>query len=275
MQNPIRPARLDRPCRRRRHPGDRVRHGEHVAVRHDRCQRGCGDRRGQRAASPPPPLVTPVPLPPDQPGPNGGVVVRWFVGLGAGGQPQQIAAEQAFVQAFNDRPPRRTRSTSRWRSTTTTSAASLLKTQIAAGNAPDIIGPVGVEGLNIFRDQLLDLSPLIAKSGFDTSKYDPALVDFFKLGEGGATIGVPFATYPSYALVQQEAVRRGQASASRRPRSATCTRASPGTWTRVRTLGMKLTVDKNGNDATQRRLRSHEGRPVGLRHAVRGQQPAC
>src|SRR3954451_1172410 len=49
----------------------------------------------------PAPALTPAPIDTDQPGPNGGVVIRWFVGLGAGGQPQQFAAEQAFVDKFN------------------------------------------------------------------------------------------------------------------------------------------------------------------------------
>jgi multiple sugar transport system substrate-binding protein len=48
-----------------------------------------------------PPALTPAPIDTEQPGPNGGVVVRWFVGLGAGGQPQQFAAEHAFVDKFN------------------------------------------------------------------------------------------------------------------------------------------------------------------------------
>jgi multiple sugar transport system substrate-binding protein len=110
----------------------------------------------------------------DQPGPSGGaVVVRWFVGLGAGGQPQQFAAEQAFVQKFNDSPEAKDKVYISLEIYNNNVAASLLATQIAAGNAPDIIGPVGVEGLNIFRDQLLDLAPLIT-SGPDTSKYDPA-----------------------------------------------------------------------------------------------------
>src|SRR5690242_2862168 len=35
------------------------------------------------------------------PGPNGGTVVRWFIGLGAGTQPAQIGPEQAFITAYN------------------------------------------------------------------------------------------------------------------------------------------------------------------------------
>ncbi len=201
-------------------------------------------------ASPtPPPAVTPVPLPADQPGPNGGVVVRWFVGLGAGGQPQQFAAEQAFVQKFNDSPEAKDKVYISLEIYNNNVAASLLATQIAAGNPPDIIGPVGVEGLNIFRDQLLDLQPLITKSGFDTSKYDPALVDFFKLGEGGATIGVPFATYPSMLWYNTKLFKEAKLPLPP-TKVGDLYEGKPWDMDAVRTLGMKLTVDSNGNDAT-------------------------
>ncbi|HUP82709.1 MAG TPA: sugar ABC transporter substrate-binding protein, partial [Candidatus Limnocylindria bacterium] len=58
----------------------------------------------------PEPTATPAPTPistfdpgvaRDQPGPNGGTVVRWFIGLGAGTQPSQIDAEKAYVEAYN------------------------------------------------------------------------------------------------------------------------------------------------------------------------------
>ncbi|HTC85791.1 MAG TPA: hypothetical protein VK656_03760, partial [Candidatus Acidoferrum sp.] len=140
-------------------------------------------------------MVTPAPLPPSGPGPNGGTVVRWFVGLGAGGQPQQLAAESKFVNDFNNSQKDVYISLEIYDNKV---AANILKTQIAAGNAPDIIGPVGVEGLNLFRDQLLDLAPLIAKTNYSVPGVDPKLVDFFKMGENNATIGVPFATYPSF-----------------------------------------------------------------------------
>ena len=45
------------------------------------------------ATATPPPAVTPPPIQADAPGPNGGVVISWFVGLGAGAQPQQLQAE--------------------------------------------------------------------------------------------------------------------------------------------------------------------------------------
>ena len=48
------------------------------------------------------PAITAPPIDTTAPGPNGGVVVRWFVGLGAGGQPQQLQAEAEFVNTFNN-----------------------------------------------------------------------------------------------------------------------------------------------------------------------------
>jgi multiple sugar transport system substrate-binding protein len=193
-----------------------------------------------------PPAVTPAPLPPDQPGPNGGVVVSWFVGLGAGGQPQQLQAEATFVNTFNASQKDVYISLEIYNNNV---AANILKTQIAAGNAPDIIGPVGVEGLNLFRDQLLDLAPLIAKTGYSVPGVDPKLVDFFKLGENGATIGVPFATYPSFLYFNKDLF--DEAKLPYPPtKVGDLYQGKPWDMEAVRQLGMKLTVDKNGNDAT-------------------------
>jgi multiple sugar transport system substrate-binding protein len=198
------------------------------------------------ATAAPTPLVTPAPVAADVPGPNGGQVIRWFVGLGAGGQPQQIAAQTDFVNKFNAAQKDVYLALEIYDNKV---AANILKTQIAAGNPPDIIGPVGVEGLNLFRDQLLDLAPLVQSSGFDTSKYDPALVNFFKMGEGGSTIGVPFATYPSYLWYNKKLF--DEAKLPYPPTKVGDTyQGKPWDMAAVRDLGMKLTVDKNGNDAT-------------------------
>jgi len=190
--------------------------------------------------------VTPAPISGDQPGPNGGVVVRWFVGLGAGGQPQQFAAEQAFVDKYNSSQKNVFISLEIYNNNV---AANILKTQIAAGNGPDIIGPVGIEGLNLFRDQLLDLKPLITSSGFDMTKFDPALTHVFDLGENGATIGVPFAAYPSYLWYNKKLFAEAGVAAPP-TKVGDMYEGKPWDMDAVRALGMKLTVDKNGNDAT-------------------------
>ena len=194
----------------------------------------------------PAPAVTPVPLPPDQPGPNGGVVISWFVGLGAGGQPQQLQAEADFVNKFNAGQKDVYISLEIYNNNV---AANILKTQIAAGNAPDIIGPVGVEGLNLFRDQLLDLAPLITKTNYSVPGVDPKLVDFFKLGENNATVGVPFATYPSFLYFNKDLF--DEANLPYPPtKVGDLYQGKPWDMDAVRALGMKLTVDSAGNDAT-------------------------
>ena len=126
---------------------------------------------------------------------------RWFVGLGAGGQPQQLQVESEFVDAYNASQKDVYIALEIYNNNV---AANILKTQIAAGNAPDIIGPVGVEGLNLFRDQLLDLEPIIDRTGYKVDGVAQELVNFFKLGENGATIGVPFAVYPSFLYYNKD-----------------------------------------------------------------------
>lgn len=197
----------------------------------------------------PTPLVTAAPIADDQPGPNGGTVIRWFVGLGAGGQPQQIQVQSDFVNAFNNDAANKDKAYISLEIYDNKVAANILKTQIAAGNAPDIIGPVGVEGLNLFIDQLADLQPLIDSTGYDMSKYPAALADFFKIGKGGTTIGVPFGTYPS--MLWYNKTLFDEAKLPYPPtKVGDLYDGKPWDMAAVRELGMKLTVDKNGNDAT-------------------------
>src|SRR3990172_2263328 len=86
------------------------------------------------------------------------VTVRWFVGLGTGQQPEQLEAQEAVVAAFNE-----THGDIELVLEVVNNDVSsdTLSTEIAVGNAPDIVGPVGVEGSNLFTGLFLDLQPLI------------------------------------------------------------------------------------------------------------------
>jgi multiple sugar transport system substrate-binding protein len=120
------------------------------------------------------------------------VQIRWFVGLGTGTQPDQIAVQEEVVADFNasqndielvlEVVP-------------FDAAKDTLATQISANAAPDIIGPVGWGGSAAFYGQWLDLTPSIEETGFDTSVFDPALVKFYQTEEG--QVGLPFAVFPS------------------------------------------------------------------------------
>jgi multiple sugar transport system substrate-binding protein len=192
-------------------------------------------------------LVTPEPIAAG-PGPNGGTVVRWFIGLGAGTQPAQIGPEQKFITDYN---ASQKDVYIQYEIVDNTQAANILKTEIAAGNAPDIIGPVGVEGLNLFADQLLDLKPLISSAGYTPTGVDKSLVDFFNsLGQNGATVGLPFAVYPSFIIYNQDLFEEAGVPL---PPTKVGDQYDGKPWDidALRSLAMKLTVDKNGKDATQ------------------------
>ena len=73
-------------------------------------------------------------------------------------------------------------------------AVNTLSTTIAGGNPPDIVGPVGVGGIEGFHGQWLDLAPYLETAGFDLSIYPQEAVDFYNTEDG--QIGLPFATTP-------------------------------------------------------------------------------
>jgi len=191
--------------------------------------------------------ITPAPVAAG-PGPNGGTVVRWFIGLGAGTQPAQIGPEQAFITAYNNSQKD---VYIQYEIVDNTQASTILKTEIAAGNPPDIIGPVGVEGLNTFADQVLDLKPLIQKNNYQSSNVDPKIVDLLNsLGSNGATVGLPFAVYPSMIFYNQDLF--DEAGLPYPPQKVGDPYdGKPWDLDALRTLAMKLTVDKNGKDATE------------------------
>ncbi|MBK8899545.1 MAG: extracellular solute-binding protein [Anaerolineaceae bacterium] len=120
------------------------------------------------------------------------VQIRWFVGLGTGTDAQQVAVQEEVVADFNSSQdeielvleivPNE-------------ASVDALATQIASGNGPDIVGPVGWTGSNAFQGQWLDIGPYIESSGFDTSIFDPALVDSYQTEDG--QVGLPFAVFPA------------------------------------------------------------------------------
>ena len=121
------------------------------------------------------------------------IEVVWFVGLGTGTNEQQIEAQEQVVADFNASQDEIELVLVLAGSNET--ARDTLATLIASGDAPDIVGPVGVGGSNSFNDQWADLSPMIDASGYDLSAFDPALVDLYR--DGDALVGIPFAVFPS------------------------------------------------------------------------------
>ena len=177
------------------------------------------------------------------------VEIRWFVGLGAGTQEAQVTAQQAIVDEFNASQD----DIKLVLEVVSQDPFAVLATQIAAGNAPDVVGPMGIRGRASFPGAWLDLTDLIASNNYDLSDFDPALVDFYRLPDQGQ-LGLPFAVYPSYITYNKdlfdEAGLAYPPSEFGAPYIDADGNERPWDIDTLRDLAMILTVDANGNDAT-------------------------
>ncbi len=178
------------------------------------------------------------------------VTIRWYVGLGAGTDAPTIDKQQAVVDAFN---ASHDNIELVLEIVDNAQAYDVLNTEIAAGNAPDVVGPMGIRGRASFPGAWLDLAPLIESTNYDLSDFDPALVDFYKVpGEG--QLGIPFAVYP-YFLMYNEALF-DEAGLAYPPANYgdpyIDSEGNSHEWNidTVTDLAKTLTVDANGNDAT-------------------------
>lgn len=194
---------------------------------------------------------------PDDADPNGdATTIRWFVGLGTGSQEDQQAPQLEVVDAFNAAHPDINLEVEFVDNDT---AISVLAPQIAAGNAPDIIGPVGIEGSNAFAGEYLGLDDMIESTGFDLSAYDEAQVEFWRDPESGELTSLPFATYPSAIFYNKELFDAAGLPHPPNEYGPDGTAVyGEGTeyegvwdWAKVEELAMLMTVDANGNNATE------------------------
>ena len=176
--------------------------------------------------------------------------VRWFVGLGAGSDEPTIAPQQTIVDEYN---ASQNEIKLVLEIVDAAQAQDVLATQIAAGNPPDIVGPMGIQGRAAFEGAWLDLTDLIQKTGYDLSDFDPALVEFYKLGDQGQ-LGIPFAVYPSFTLYNKDLFDEADLPYPPRAYGEPYVNADGDEleWNinTLRDLALELTVDADGNDAT-------------------------
>jgi multiple sugar transport system substrate-binding protein len=198
-------------------------------------------------AVPPTPVPTAYPLASCQ---AGKTCVRWFIGLGTGTDAGQIPTEQGVVDDFNA-----SQSSVQliMELIPYASAKNTLATEIASGNGPDIVGPVGWAGSNAFFDQWGDLSPYIKAGKFDTAVFDKSLVAMYH--PETAQVGLPFAVYPSAmefntALFDQAGLKYPPAKYGDKYTFPDGTTAD-WTWATLAKVGQYLTVDKAGKNATE------------------------
>ncbi|HUP54624.1 MAG TPA: extracellular solute-binding protein [Methylomirabilota bacterium] len=183
--------------------------------------------------------------------PTDPVEIKWFCCLGGGDAPEQIAVSKKVAADVSKKFPN---ITVKYEAIPYDAARDTFATQLASGNGPDIVGPLGIGGANAFPGQWLDLTDLIAKYGYDTSQFPANIVDIYKLGDEGQ-VGIPFAVYPS-ALFYKKGMFE-EAGLNEPPHKYGEKYVMPdGTeaewnYETLRQVALKLTVDANGKDATE------------------------
>ncbi len=197
-------------------------------------------------AVPPTPEPTAYPLADCQ---AGKTCIRWMVGLGTGTDAAQIAMQEEVVTDYN---ASQDKIQLILEIIPHSSARDALSTQIASGNGPDLVGPVGWAGSNDFYGQWLDIGPSIKATGFDTSIFDPALIKFYQTEEG--QIGLPFAVFPGGIFFVPSLF--DEAGLAYPPQTYGEKYVLDGkkvdwTWDTVTEVARRLTVDDAGKDATQ------------------------
>jgi len=192
----------------------------------------------------PAPAATPVPAQPTAtPAPKEKVTIRWFIGLGTGTNPEQQDVQNKVVEEFNKSQDEIELVLE---VVANDVAFDTLRTQIAAGNPPDIIGPVGVRGANEFPEIWLGLDEYL--KAYDLSDYEASTLDAWR--QNGALIGLPIGVYPSYIYYNKDIF--DEAGLAYPPHKFGEAYADGDAWDidKLTELALKLTVDANGNDAT-------------------------
>jgi len=207
----------------------------------------CTSSSATPTAAPPASTAPQASTAPESAAPATATTVKWFVGLGSGTQPAQIQAQKDFVTYYNKL--NKDGITIKLEIVPNANAYDTLKTEIAAKNAPDIIGPVGVKGRNSFAGIYLDLTAEIASNNFDMSVYDPGLVAFVQQGATGI-IGIPYDQYPGYIWYNKDLF-----TAAGLPNLPTKVgdqyQGKTWDWNELGTIAAQLTVDKNGKKSTE------------------------
>jgi multiple sugar transport system substrate-binding protein len=202
------------------------------------------------ASSAPSPVITPLPNNASAAKP-GDVVIRWYCCLGTGDAPEQVEVETKVADDFNAANPG---IHLQFEGFVYASARDALSVQLAAGNGPDLVGPLGIGGANAFHGQWLDLQPLIDKNKFDMTQFPASTVDLYNVG-GEGQVGIPYAIYPSVLFYKQSLFKEAGLAEPPHEWNSEYTMPDgskvPWDWDTIQKLAKILTVDKNGKDATE------------------------
>jgi multiple sugar transport system substrate-binding protein len=175
----------------------------------------------------------------------GKTTVVWFIGLGAGSQPNQMKAEEDFRNSYN--------------ATNTDNIDLELDFVQAGGSAEttiddslagtDIVGPIdSIQARAEYPNYWLGLNDLIAQNKTDLSVYPPALLATFK-NSAGQYESLPYDEYPAFIFYNKDLFE-----AAGLPDLPTEVgqkyMGQDWTWDELATIAKQLTVDTSGRKST-------------------------
>jgi multiple sugar transport system substrate-binding protein len=154
--------------------------------------------RAEAAATSRPTAVEPQPTPT----PPELVPIRWFVGLDIGTLDEQIEVEEAWVADYNARQGEIQLALE---VVAHDEANPILRTRIAAGDSPDVCGPMGVLRAGELLGLWLDLEDHLdaSDSAYDLSDTHPSVTAVWRMPAHGL-VGLPIGAYPSALYVNRE-----------------------------------------------------------------------
>jgi len=118
----------------------------------------------------------------------GPVTIQIFVGIGTGDAPDQVTLHKTLQDEFN---ASHKDIQIEFLTTLNAEARTKFSTMLASGQAPDLVMPIGIEGVANFQDEWLDISQMVKDDGYDMSDFNAAPV------VGESFFGLPIGIYPS------------------------------------------------------------------------------
>ncbi len=119
---------------------------------------------------------------------TGPVKIQIFVGIGTGDAPDQVALHKQLQDEFN---ASHEDIQIEFITTLNEEARTKFSTMITSGQAPDLVMPIGIEGVANFEEEWLDISEMVKADNYDMSDFNAAPV------EGEKFFGLPIGIYPS------------------------------------------------------------------------------
>jgi multiple sugar transport system substrate-binding protein len=196
----------------------------------------------QAPAATPAPAATQAQPPTEAPAATGEKVkVVIFVGMGTGTDPDQIDAQRQLQEKYNSTHedieieflivPHE-------------EYATRYLAMLSGGNAPQLVGPNGVSTVAEFFDTWEDITPYIQAENFDTSDFYGPAVELNQYPDKNT--GLPLGLYPSFIFYNKDLF---DAAGLDYPTHD----YDDKSWTmdKLREIAMKLTLDKDGHNATE------------------------